>query len=102
MSDQIPSTIGGDGAGSNNNNTGQNNGSISGSAGANKGGSRKNQRGNRNAGIKGMQKADFVDKRFKDDSPDLGTMMYKYYDCSGLDDQVRYTDTTDHLKIYVG
>jgi hypothetical protein len=41
-------------------------------------------------------------KAFKDDSAELGVMMHKYFDCSGLDDQLRYTDTVEKLQIYVG
>jgi uncharacterized protein (UPF0332 family) len=43
-----------------------------------------------------------IDKSFKNDDTSLGVMFHRYYDCRTPADQVRYTDTTEQLQIYVG
>ena len=43
-----------------------------------------------------------VDKSFQNDDTNLGVMFRRYYDCRTPADQVRFTDTTEQLQIYVG
>jgi hypothetical protein len=101
----ISTTIGGSGAADNNGQGNNNNkGNTGNTGGGNQAsGKRNNRHGNRNnPGHSTTRIETQIDKAFKDDSAELGVMMHKYFDCSGLDDQVRYTDTVEKLQIYVG
>jgi len=92
MADSVPNTIG----------AGNTQGDAAGGAGNKRFNRNKNHGRSDGKVVRIFDLTTSVDKTLKEDSPNLGAMNQKYFDCSGLDDQVRFSDTIDALKIYVG
>ena len=99
----VPKTIGGSektAPTSNNNQTGGDDKSKSSGRRGNRG-----RGGGNNTNKTAPMTVDYnnIDKAFKnDDSGELGIMYQRYFDCSHISDQVRFTDTVEKLQMYIG